>query len=115
MDHPKRRAISYIAAALLTGNQSGSVFDYVPSRYFNFSGSVGSSINLFDFSRSSYLSGTPNSIFDYSSRQYISLNVGGNEFSGFDYGSNSFFSGKVNGNAISFFDYKEGKYFDFAV
>lgn len=115
MDHAKRRAISYVAGSLLTGTNGGVIFDYSTAGYFNFGGSTQPSISIFDFSRSSYLVGTSESVFDYSTNRYISLTLRGGGFSGFDYESNSFFSGTLAGKAISFFDYGTNQYYDFSL
>ena len=106
MEHSKRRAIAYIAGRIISRNESGAIFDYESSKYFNFSGNVENSINVFDYSRSSYLTGDKSSIFDYSSGQYITLDIEKSNFSGFDYESGNFYTGSVNSNSISFFDYE---------
>jgi hypothetical protein len=115
MLHFKRRAISYIAARLITGKNSGFVYDYAHSSYFNYSGTVSSSVSVYDYSRSCFLTGNTNSIYDYGTSQYISLKIEGNRFNGYDYETGSFFNGTVNGNSISFYDYADGSYYNFTI
>jgi hypothetical protein len=115
MEHCKRRAIAYIVGRIISGKESGAVFDFKDSSYFNFMGDIGSSISVFDYSRSSYLTGDKSSIFDYNSGKYITLNIEGINFSGFDYESGKYYSGIVNSNSISFFDYDGSSYYNFSI
>lgn len=115
MEHLKRRAISYIVGRILSGKESGAVFDFKDSKYYNFSGEIGNTISVFDYSRSSYLTGDKTSIFDDYSKKYISLVIEGIVFSGFDYESGEHFSGNVNSNSISFYDYDGSTYYNFSI
>ena len=82
--------------------------------YFNYSGTVSNSINIYDYSRSSYLGGTKDSIYDYGTNTYITLKVQGGKFSGYDYETASYYSGTINGsNSISFYDQSDGSYYNF--
>lgn len=115
MEHSKRRAIAYIVGRIISRKASGAVLDYENSNYFNFGGNVEDPISVFDYSRSSYLTGNKSSIFDYKSGQYITLKIEGTNFSGFDYESGKYYSGSVHLNSISFFDYDESAYFNFSI
>jgi hypothetical protein len=108
MLHFKKRAVSYIAGRLISGSNSCSVFDPIHSAYFNYSGTVFNNINIYDYTRSSYLTGDSNSIYDYGTGQYISLKIQGHQFSGYDYETCCYFKGSVNGNKINFYDYADG-------
>lgn len=115
MLHFKRRAICYISARLITGKNISSIFDYAHSAYFNYSGSISTNINIYDYSRSCYLTGNQSNIFDYGTSQYVSLKLNGVQFSGYDYETGNYFNGRMNGNSISFFDYQDGSYYNFSI
>ena len=115
MLHFKRRAVSYIAGRLISGRNSSTVFDYAHSAYFNFSGTVSNNINIYDYARSSYLTGNLNSLYDYGTGHYISFKIQGNQFSGYDYETGSYFNGTVNGNSITFYDFADGSYNNFSI
>ena len=111
-----RASIAYIAGKLISGSESGSVFDYATSRYIQFSGTVSEeNVSIYDYSRSCYISGAPQNLYHYGDSHYVSLTIDGQSFKGFDYGTNTYFSGNVSVRNISLFDYGEGKYFQYSI
>jgi len=115
MEHSKRKAIAYIVGRIISGKESGAIYDYKNSSYSNFSGNIKEPINIYDYSRASYLTGNKSSIFDYKSGKYISLNIKNTNFSGYDYESEKYFSGTVNSNSISLYDYDGNTYYNFSI
>lgn len=116
MKHEKRRALAYIVGRIITGKEANAIFDYKNSQYFHFGGQVTSAtINVFDYSRSSYLSGSPSSIYDYATGSYLSISLHQNGFDGFDYETSQHFSGSVNSNSINLYDYESASYFNFSL
>lgn len=115
MLHFKRRAISYISARLISGKISNIIYDYAHSSYFNFNGTVSNNINIYDYSRSCYLVGNLNSIYDYGTNQYITIKIDGNRFNGYDYETGSYFHGIVNNNTIIFYDYADNSSSNFFI
>ena len=111
-----RAAIAYVAGKLISGSESGSVFDYSTSRYTQFSGTVSAeNVSIYDYGQSCYISGAPQSLYHYGDGHYVSLTIEGQTFTGFDYGTSAHFSGNVSVRNISLFDYGEGKYFQYSV
>ena len=115
MKHPKRRAIAYIVASIISEKNLNSIFDYIDSSYYNFGGEITLNLNIYDYSRSNYLSGNINSIYDYSTCNYITLDIENDNFSGYDYETSNYFNGQFNGNSISFYDYETGTHYSFSI
>lgn len=119
MKDETRRAVALIAGNLISGNQSGTVFDQGARRYFNFSAQIGSSISVFDYTRQCFLTGTGSgpsySLYDYGNRKFINLSLRGNDFEGYDYDSGRHFSGTVNGQAVSVYDHQHRRYFSYSL
>lgn len=112
----------HIAIAAIVAKQQGRdvrhVYDYNQSKYVlvHFNSTSGPNhVNLFDYDRSSYVTGTLPTIFDYGSGTYINLNINGNRFNGFDYETGSHFNGMINGNMVNIFDFQHGRYFNYGV
>jgi hypothetical protein len=109
-----RASIAFIAAKL-SGSNSSHVYDYSNSKYVNFSGSATeSSVNVYDYDRSCYVTGTPNSLYDYGNSAHIQLQISGNQISGYEYDSGNHFSGTVRENSVSLFDYETSSYYEFS-
>jgi hypothetical protein len=72
-------------------------------------------VNVYDYERSCYFSGTVPSLYDYGCGAYVQLNVRGVDFSGYDYGAGHYFSGRVSGRSVSVYDYGDGRYYDYSV
>ncbi|MBB6239655.1 hypothetical protein HDC90_004313 [Pedobacter sp. AK013] len=115
MQASKRRAVAYITGRFILHRDSTAIFDYSTSGYFNFSGSVDNSVNVYDNSRSNYLSGDISSLYDYATGQYININVTGTTFSGYDYETGSYFNGTVTDGSINIYDYQDGKYYNYSI
>jgi len=115
MQHSKRRAIAYIAGRIINNQYSGSIYDYTEAGHFNFSGNVSPNVNVYDYSRSNYLTGDASSVYDYNTGQYINLSITGSSFSGYDYETGSYYNGTVNGISISLYDYESGRYYNFSI
>lgn len=116
MDSGARSCIAFIAAKLISGRAGSYVFDYAESRYKSMGGIVEKDhINLFDYDRSCYVSGSSAQLFDYGTASHIQLKISGQAFSGYDYKSSAHFSGSVSGGAISFYDYGQSQYFNYKV
>ena len=109
-----RASIAYIAAKL-SGSNSSHVYDYSNSKFLNFSGSANSSsVNVYDFDRSCYITGSPTSLFDYGNSAHIQLSMNGNKFTGYDYDSGNHFSGTIRGNSINLYDYETSSFYDYS-
>jgi hypothetical protein len=111
-----RRAVAYVAGRLVTGSESGAVYDYSESRHVNFSGTVSDqNVNVYDYDEGCFVSGSPASLYHYGDGQFIQLNVNGAQLSGYDYGSGQHFSGSVQANSVTVYDYEHGSYFNYAI
>jgi hypothetical protein len=108
-----RRAVAYIAARLISGRQGSAIYDYSGTGYTHFSGSVGSSVSIFDHSASAHISGPSQQFYHHGLNAHISLAVNGKNFSGYDYSSNSHFSGSVSQSNVTLYDHGESKYFQY--
>ena len=61
-----RRAIAFIAGNIIAGTNGSSVYDHAAGSHFNFSGELSAErVNVVDNARSSHISGTLSSLFDY--------------------------------------------------
>jgi hypothetical protein len=111
-----RRAVAYIAGRLVSGADSGAVYDYSEGRYVNFSGQVTpQNVNVYDYDEGNFVGGNPASLYHYGDGQYIQLNVNGPQFSGYDFGSGQHFSGNVNARNVTVYDYEHGNYFNYSI
>jgi hypothetical protein len=111
-----RRAVAYIAGRLVSGADSGAVYDYYEGRYVNFSGQVNAqNVNVYDYEQGSFVGGSPTSLYHYGDGQFIQLNVNGTQFRGYDFGSGQHFTGNVNARNISIYDYEHGSHFNYSI
>lgn len=116
VDEATRACLAYVAGRAIAGRKTSSIYDYSQGRHITIDGEVSASrVNVYDYERRCYFSGTLKSLFDYGHRAYVSLQIRGKEFSGFDYGSQHHFSGSVSGNSVTLYDYGESGYFSFAL
>lgn len=114
-DHT-RRAVAYVAARLVSGQQASSVYDYATGRHVNFSGTVSSTnVNVFDYEQAAHISGSPPSLFHYGNGAHLRLATQGTTFKGFDYDTGSHFTGRVNGRSVSLFDYETSTHYNYTV
>ena len=116
MNNGTRACIAFIAGRIISSKIASHIYDYLKSRYINISGSVtNKNVNIYDYDRGCYFSGSIPSLFDYGTSSYVELKINGNKFSGFDYNDGHYFSGSVNGNSITLYDYGESKHFSFSI
>jgi hypothetical protein len=115
--HPNTRAcVAFVAARLISGLGSSSVYDYSQSRHISIDGSVDQNqVSVYDYDRRCHFGGSPSSLYDYGRRAHVSLDISGRSFSGYDHGDRHHFSGTVTGNSISFYDFGEARYFNYSV
>ena len=79
MKDPTRRAIAYIAGRLISGSNVSAVYDYIVSKYFNFSGDISpTAVSIYDHEQKCHISG--------------SGTVSGNSISLYDYGYSEYFN-----------------------
>ncbi len=115
MNSNSRACVAYIAANLCGANAS-SVYDYSRSKTISISGSVDSNnVHIYDYDRGCHVSGSPNNLYDYGNKRYITLTMHNSKFSGYDYHTRSHYSGRVNGNSVSIYDYETSSYYSYRV
>src|SRR5437899_1531974 len=116
MNAHTRRAVAYIAGRLVTGTDSGSVYDYSAPGYFNFSGDVSEgNVNVYDYGQSCFVGGTLPSLYHYGNSRHLDLTVSGTDFEGYDYATGRHFSGSVSSASVSVYDYEHGSYFEYTL
>ena len=116
MNANSRACVACIAAAIASGSTPQSVYDYSQGKYIPISGSATtSSVNIFDYARGCYISGTSTSFYDYGTESYISLSVNGNQFQGYDYDKGYSYKGTISNGSVSIYDYGESTYFQYRV
>lgn len=109
-----RYAVAYIAARVISEEQSTSIYDCWQQRRMTISGAVeNGQIRIYDAERGTHISGSYSSFYHEGERSQISLTVNGNHFSGYDYGSSTHFSGNVNDRSVSLYDQAEGRFFNY--
>jgi hypothetical protein len=95
-----RRAVAMVAARLISGRSAGTIYDFAQLSHFHISGSVGSSISLYDHDARAHITGSPSQFFHHSENCHVQLNVSGKNFTGFDFGTSSHFTGSVSGSNV---------------
>jgi hypothetical protein len=113
MKDEARAAVAAIVRAAVTGRSISSIFDYDAGKYRTFSGTASGSVNLYDYDRGVYVTGSLHSLYDYGHGEYISLKIEGNHFSGFDYGSRNNFTGTLSGNMVEIYDFDTGQHYQY--
>lgn len=115
MNDNKRCAIAFICGRLINLSSKSYIYDRL-SGYKNYSGSVSRErISVYDYQRNNYLSGSPRSLFDYSSNHYVSLRISGTKINGYDYEHNSYFQVCVSGTSITVYDYLTNRYYYYSM
>lgn len=116
MQNNQRPAIAAIAYMLIANKQVSSVYCYKQSKYISLSGEATlKSVNIYDYDRQTYISGSDNSLYDYGTKSYVSLDISGKTFNGYDYNSSAYFSGNIQNGSVSLYDYETSQYYSFAV
>lgn len=121
MDPGTRRSVAYVAARIVTGKTSGSVYDYSAGGHTSMSATISASdVRAYDYGRGAHFSGRLQgrhySLYDYGRGAHVSLQIMGSKFSGYDYGAGCHFSGTVKSNgSVSLYDYGAGSCFSFSI
>lgn len=116
MNSGSRACIAYIVARAISDSSSSHAYDYTRSKYIAFSGDVSShGVNVYDYGRRCYCSGSLSQLYDYGNRKHIDLEIRGDQFSGFDYASGKSFKGSVSGDSVSLYDYETSQFYNFTV
>lgn len=113
MSDEKRACVAAIAATL-NGNFVQSLYDYGVGRYRTMNiTKTGNFIQLYDFSRNSFMSGTLPNLYDYKTASFVQLNLNGNQINGFDYKTSNFFNGSIYGRMVSIYDFQTSRYYSY--
>ena len=120
MEASVKAAVAYVAARLITGLTSSSVFDSERGRHISMGGTVSDrSVQVYDYDALCYFSGSGDgsrfSLFHYGQSAHVNVNLSGNTFNGFDYGSGNHFSGTVTGRSVSLYDYADANYSNYSI
>jgi hypothetical protein len=111
-----RRAVAYIAARAISGEQASAVYDHDAGSSFSFSGEVSpTQVNVFDESRGCHLDGTPPSLYDHGGSSFFDFTLNGSMVEGYDFSSNSFFEATMSGRDVSLYDYGHSRYFNYSI
>lgn len=116
----QRACIASIVIALSTNKEISSVYSFELSKYIMLSGTAtNQDVQLYDYSRSCYLTGNGDShgnfdLFDYGESNFITLNVKLNQFDGYDFGSKYHFSGTISNNSVSLYDFETRKFYSYS-
>lgn len=117
MTDEKKALIAFIAA--LSHNRKNNrrivaVYDYARNKYCHFTDSGShNQLHIYDFNRSSFITGTLPNIYDYASNSYINVEIRNNTFSGYDYETSQFFSGTIYDTIVSL--YCNGQYSNYSI
>lgn len=111
-----RRAVAYIAARLISGRNSGAVYDYSISSHVSFSATIsGNRISAYDYDQSCHVGGSLPNLYHYGNSAHLSVKLAGAHFKGYDYDTSSHYSGTVNGRSISIYDYEHSQHFNYSI
>jgi hypothetical protein len=111
-----RRAVAYIAARAISGDQASAVYDHDAGSSFSFSGEVSPThVDVYDESRGCHLDGPPPALYDHGTSSFFDFTLNGTMVEGYDFGSNSFFEAAVNGRDVNLYDYGQKRYFTYSV
>ena len=120
MKAKQRAAIAGIIIALANDRQIKNIYSYDLATHIFLSGTVENNhVNIYDYSRSCYITGNSNngkqySLYDYGSSCHISITINGKSATGYDYGSGYHFSCSVNNRAASMYDYETGQHYNYS-
>lgn len=121
MNPGTRRSVAYVAARIITGKTSGSVYDDSAGGHASMSATITpSGVQAYDHRRGANFSGSVQgsrcSLYDYGEGAHVSLEINGSKFSGYDYGTGCHFNGTVQpSGSVSLYDYGAGSYFSFSI
>lgn len=116
MDKGTRACVAYVAGRLVSGVETGSIYDHSESKHVSISGEVYSKrIAVYDYGRNCHFSGNPPNLFDYGTSSHLTLNVEGARFDGYDFHGKSHFSGSVSGGNVDVYDFAESRHFSYSI
>jgi hypothetical protein len=115
MSPDARRAVAYISTRLINQHAGSTVFDYSLGKHATFSGSVESTINIYDHLARHRITGTKTLLYNHWSNRYMSLIIAVASFSGYDYESGTHFNGRVQRSNVSVYDQQHLKYFQYLI
>lgn len=106
MESNIRASIAFIITAYASGKNGTGVFDYTQGRRYSFSGTIRKcSINIFDHGRGCYLTGRIENLYDHARRNFISIHLVNNLFTGYDFDDLTHFRGYTNGDNLIYQEY----------
>lgn len=108
-----RAAIAFIAARRTAAAPGGSLYDFEESKYWNFSGSVGAQVSIFDHTTRCHITGNVEKFFHHGTGAHITLNMKEGSFQGYDFGSRGHFNGRVTARNIRLSDFAEHRQFQY--
>ena len=94
-----------------------TIYDHSVSLYFRFhlADNSETNISVYDYQKGNYVQGPLNSLYDYSSFTFMSLDINGNTFQGYDYETSSFIAGNVDNTMICIYDYQTSSYYYYSM
>lgn len=120
MNGNARANVAYVAARVITGKNTGSVYAH-GAGHIHISGQVDASrINIYNHRASAHFTGSRSghqySLYDFGRSAHVNLNIKGNRFDGYDFGTSTHFSGTVQSTgAVSLYDFGTGSYYNFSI
>lgn len=107
MEANKRACFALVAATLVNRQQYNGVYDFHQSRHISVSASNADSStpNFYDHNRGANVCGSSQSMYDYATSAYVSINMNGNRVDCYDYESSTNISFTVNGTNVGAYDY----------
>lgn len=117
MRDDKRACFALIAATIVNKRRYVSVYDFTVSKHISLSvsGVESNYLSFFDYNRGGYVSGNSESLYDYPTSSFVSLNKRGNTISCYDYETGSFVDFTVSGYGISAYDYQLSTFYNYNV
>jgi hypothetical protein len=108
-----RRAIAFVAGRLISSRPASAIYDFSYPGYTYLTGTIGSSISIYDHGRRSHLTGSPTSFYDHATKGHVSLTLTGRSFTGYSFATAEHFQGTISQANVTLYDHMEHKHFHY--
>lgn len=111
-----RVVVAAVVLAHSRQKQLSSIYSYSESSHRNINVKAsGSTINAYDYSTSSHVTGQLSNLYHHGIGSHFQLKPNGpNAYTGYDFDSGSHFAVQLNGVNVQIYDYEHAEYFNYS-